>query len=52
MQKIRLEMTIYLQILLQSHPQLNIYLPQGFEIQVQPPYLDLENLENLDFVQI
>ena len=28
MQKIRLEMTVYLQILLQSYPQLSIYLPQ------------------------
>ena len=28
MQKIRLEMTLYLQILLQSHPYLSIYWPQ------------------------
>ena len=28
MLKIRVEMTVYLQILLQSYPQLNIYLPQ------------------------
>ena len=27
-QKIKLEMTVYLQILLQSYPQLSIYLPQ------------------------
>ena len=26
--KIRLEMTIYLQILLQSYPEISIYLPQ------------------------
>ena len=29
MQKIRLEMTVYLQILLQSYPYLSIYLPQA-----------------------
>ena len=28
MQKIRLEVTVYLQILLQSFPKLSIYLPQ------------------------
>ena len=28
MQKIRLEMTVYLQILSQSYPYLSIYLPQ------------------------
>ena len=28
MQKIKLEMTVYLQILLQSYPYLSIYLPQ------------------------
>lgn len=28
MQKIRLEMTVYLQILLQSYPWLSIYLPK------------------------
>ena len=42
MQKIRLEMTLYLQILLQSYPQLGIDLSQvnkGLEIYVHTPYL-------------
>ena len=49
MQKIRLEMIVYLKKLLQSYPQLNIYLP---EVNREFTNRDLCTIwENLDFDQ-